>query len=105
MKLDNVIVSMRLDHIERFEKRDAWDRLAKAHVAYLPSEVETDEDESRIFDLTILGMQLTLMRDDALSFGRGRKKVHEIAKLQLRKRSRNSWQTTACKRGGFGSSR
>jgi len=50
-------------------------------VAGLPSEVATDDIESRLFDLTALRMQLALIEGDGGGFERHRKRVVEIAML------------------------
>ncbi|MCH7857288.1 MAG: hypothetical protein IIB37_11100 [Gemmatimonadetes bacterium] len=50
-------------------------------MAGLPSEIETDEIESRLFDLKALRMQLALAEDDPVAFENHRKRVVEIAML------------------------
>ena len=59
MNRENFIVRMHLEAVNRFRERTAWEQLSDAdrellqdEVAGLPSEVETDEIESRMFDLT-----------------------------------------------------
>ena len=67
MHRENFIVRMHLEAVDRFRERPTWEQLSDAdrevlqrEVAGLPSEVETDEIESRRFDLTALRMQLAL---------------------------------------------
>ena len=67
MNRENFIVRMRLEAVERFRRRESWERLTasdvdilQSEVAGLPSEIETDDIESRLFDLTALKMQLAL---------------------------------------------
>ena len=79
---------MRLEAVERFRRRESWERLTASdveilqkEVAGLPSEVETDDIESRLFDLTALRMQLALAEGDAGTFERHHQRVMEIAML------------------------
>ena len=77
-----------LEAVERFRQRASWERLTasdvdilRSGVAGLPSEIETDDIESRLFDLTALKMQLALAEGDAGTFERHRGRVVEIAML------------------------
>ena len=88
MNPENFIVRMRLEPVNRFKDREAWKKLSEddreelqAHVAGLPSELETDEIECRMFDLTALRMQLAHVEGDVSMFERLRKKVVEIATM------------------------
>ena len=88
MNPENFIVRMHLEAVERFRQRKSWDELAasdvevlETEVAGLPSEVETDDIESRLFDLTALKMQLALAEGDAGTFERYRRRVVEIAMM------------------------
>ena len=94
MNRDNFIVRMHLEAVDRFQKREAWEQLSDAErntlareVAGLPSELETDDIESRMFDLTALRMQLALAEGDAGTFESHRKRVIEIAMLLEEKTS------------------
>lgn len=88
MNIENFIVRMRLETVERFQKIEAWKELSEddAHdlsteVAGLPSEIETDDMEARMFDLTALQMQLGHVEGNRSVLERLRKKVIEIAGL------------------------
>jgi type I restriction enzyme, R subunit len=88
MNRENFIVRMHLETIERFQERVVWDGLSESdretlqrEVAGLPSEIATDDIESRLFDLTALRMQLGLVEGDESGFERHRKRVVEIAML------------------------
>ncbi|MYD69506.1 MAG: DUF4145 domain-containing protein [Acidobacteria bacterium] len=88
MNRQNFIVRMQLESVERFQKRKAWERLSasdveilQSDVAGLPSEVATDDVESRLFDLTALKMQLALAEGDTHTFERHRQRIVEIAML------------------------
>ncbi len=88
MNRENFIVRMQLEAVERFRQRESWERLTASdveilqrEVAGLPSEVETDDIESRLFDLTALRMQLALAEGDPGTFERHRRRVVEIAML------------------------
>ena len=88
MNRENFIVRMQLEAVERFRQRASWERLTasdvevlQSEVAGLPSEIETDDIESRLFDLTALKMQLALAEGDTGTFERHRRRVVEIAML------------------------
>ena len=88
MNPDNFIVRMHLEAVERFQQPDAWEDLSESdretlqrEVAGLPSEIATDDIESRLFDLTALRMQLALVEGDQGAFERHRQRVVEIAML------------------------
>ncbi|MCU0794616.1 MAG: DEAD/DEAH box helicase family protein [Akkermansiaceae bacterium] len=86
MNPDNFLVRAQLQHVERFQNPKAWDSLTESdiheieqHLAGLPSQIETDEIESRFFDLTALRMQLAVVEGDPAGFEGNRRKVIEIA--------------------------
>ena len=88
MNRENFIVRMQLEAVQRFQQRDSWKKLTttdveilQSEVARLPSEIETDEIESRLFDLTALKMQLAFAEGDRGSFEQRRRRVVEIAML------------------------
>ena len=88
MHRDNFIVRMHLEAVDRFRERTTWDKLSDAdrevlqrEVAGLPSEVETDEIESRMFDLTALRMQLALAESNMSAVERHRLRMVDIAML------------------------
>ena len=88
MNPENFIVRLHQETVDRFQKRGAWLNLSESdraslsnEVAGLPSEVETDDVESRLFDLTLLRMQVALAEGDQTGYESGRKRVVEIAML------------------------
>ena len=88
MNRENFIVRMQLEAVERFQRRESWERLTpsdveilQSEVAGLPSEIDTDDIESRLFDLTALKMQLAFAEGDAGTFEQHRRRVVEIAML------------------------
>ena len=88
MNRENFIVRMQLETVERFRQRESWERLTasdvetlRSEVAGLPSEIETDDIESRLFDLTALKMQLAFAEGDTGTFEKQRRRVVEIAML------------------------
>lgn len=88
MNQENFIVRMQLEAVGRFRERDAWDELSEAdlsvletQVAGLPSEMETDEIEARMFDLTLLRTQLALAQHATAGFESYRRRIAEIAML------------------------
>ena len=88
MNRENFIVRMQLEAVARFRERESWKRLTASdvellqnEVAGLPSEIETDDIESRLFDLKTLKMQLALAEGDTGTFEKHRRRVVEIAML------------------------
>lgn len=88
MSRDNFIVRLQLEAVERFQDRNNWQTLTDTdratlsnNVAGLPSALETDDIESRLFDLTALRMQLALLDGNTTSFETARRRVTEIAQL------------------------
>ena len=88
MNRENFIVRMQLEAVERFQQRGSWEQLTasdieilQSEVAGLPSEIETDDIESRLFDLTALKMQLAFAEGDTGTFEQHRRRVVEIAML------------------------
>ena len=88
MHRENFIVRMHLEAVDRFRDRTTWDKLSDAdrevlqrEVAWLPSEVETDEIESRMFDLSALRMQLALAEGNMSPVERHRLRMVDIAML------------------------
>ena len=88
MNRENFIVRMNLESVDHFQKREAWDQLTdddqetlQRQVAGLPTEIETGDIESRLFDLTALKMQLALAEGQPADFEKRRQRVVEIAML------------------------
>ena len=88
MNRENFIVRMHLEAVDRFRERTTWAQLNDAdrevlqrEVAGLPSEVETDEIESRMFDLTALRMQVALAEGNMSAVESHRQRMVEIAML------------------------
>ena len=88
MNRENFIVKMHLEAVNRFRERKAWEQLSDSdvdtlqrEVAGLPNETETDDIESRMFDLTALRMQLALAEGNQTVLESHRRRVVEIAML------------------------
>ena len=88
MNRDNFIVRMQLEAVERFLHRQSWEQLTttdveilQSEVAGLPGEIETEDIESRLFDLTALKMQLAFAEGDTGTLEWLRRRVVEIAML------------------------
>ena len=88
MNRENFIVRMHLEPVERFQRQEAWAKLSEAdrnvlhhEVAGLPSELATDDIESRLFDLMALRMQLANVEGNDRDFETNRKRVVEIAQM------------------------
>ena len=91
--LDNFVVRPRRRLIERYSNAEAWGSLTPdslselAHqVAGLPSEIETDEEEAKRFDLLILNLQLAVLKSSQ-GFVRLRDQVIAFAGLLEEKAS------------------
>ena len=88
MNRENFIVRMHLEPVERFQRQEAWAKLSEAdrnvlhhEVAGLPSELATDDIESRLFDLLALRMQLANVEGNDRDFETNRLRVVEIAAM------------------------
>jgi type I restriction enzyme R subunit len=88
MNRENFIVRMHLEAVNLYREREAWEQLGDAdherlqrEVAGLPSEIDTDEIESRMFDLTALRMQLALAEGETGVYESHRRRMVEIAML------------------------
>ena len=93
MNVDNFVVRPRRRLVERYAKPDAWGNLQPAaltelaqEVAGLPSELESEDEEAKRFDLLILNLQLALLRAEP-SFVRLRDQLKAIAGLLEEKTS------------------
>ncbi|SMP40736.1 type I restriction enzyme, R subunit [Desulfonatronum zhilinae] len=88
MNRANFIVRMHLEAVERFQQRGAWERLSEAdrhvlesEIAGLPNELPSEDIESRLFDLTLLRMQLAHTEGNAAVFESQRQRVVDMAML------------------------
>jgi len=86
MNRENFIVRMNREAVERFQNRSRWNDLNESDrktlqrdLAGLPSEIEADEIECRMFDLKALRMQLALLEGDKGGFEAQRRRIVEIA--------------------------
>ncbi len=86
MNADNFLVRPHLKHVERFSHRQTWEKLSEqdihdavTHLAGLPTEVEDDDLEAKLFDLRLLRMQLALVQDDSAQYEKDRLIVVAIA--------------------------
>ena len=83
----SIILSFGLNdkHVERFKNRENWNNLDTEkfselfhHVAGLPAELEKEDITAKLFDLTCLQLQLSLIEKSA-AFVRLKKRVQDIA--------------------------
>jgi type I restriction enzyme R subunit len=88
LEKENFIVRMHLQAVERFQNREVWKDLNEAdlttlqrEVADLPNQLDEEAIESRLFDLTVLRMQLALAEGETSAFEHRRIQVVEIARL------------------------
>ncbi|MGB9940217.1 DEAD/DEAH box helicase family protein [Methanosarcina sp.] len=87
MNLDNFIVRPRRRLVEKYSKPEAWIKLSSEdlselshEVAGLPSELQSESEEAKRFDLLVLNLQLALLRSEP-GFERLRDQVRNIAGL------------------------
>lgn len=87
MNLDNFVVRPWRRLVERYAKPEAWTSLSaealtelSRDVAGLPSELESENEEAKRFDLLVLSLQLSLLRHEP-GFARLRERVEQIAGL------------------------
>ncbi len=87
MNMENFVVRPQRRLVEKYAAREAWISLSAdsmgelaRDVAGLPSEIETDDEEARRFDLLILNLQLAMLRSEP-GFTRLRDQVKAIADL------------------------
>ena len=86
MHEENFLVRARLRYVERFRIKESWNNLSVEDVqdlvnnlAGLPSQVEDDDVDAKLFDLRLLRMQLAQVQDDPAQFEKDRKTVVQIA--------------------------
>ena len=72
MHLDNFVVRPKRHLVEKYARREAWARLPGAavgelaeEVAGLPSQLPSEHEEAKRFDLLILNLQLAVLHGDA----------------------------------------
>ncbi len=87
MNIDNFVVRPRRRIVEKYAKPEAWIVLSPEalselshHVAGLPSELDSENEEAKRFDLLVLKLQLAILRSEP-GFSRLRDQVKEIAGL------------------------
>ena len=93
MNVDNFVVRPRREVVERYAKPAAWARLSgEAHeelahqVAGLPSQLESEAEESKRFDLLMLNLELALLQKEP-AFVRLREQVKALASVLEEKAS------------------
>jgi len=86
MNPENFIVRKKLESVRKFQSLKKWEKLSDDdaidllnNVAGLPSQLQHDDIESRMFDLTALRLQLALLKDDKAAYEKNRKRVIQIA--------------------------
>lgn len=86
MNRQNFSVRGQLEAVERFQDRATWHNLSESdrealrtQIAGLPTQTSQDDIEARMFDLTILRMQLACAEGNRGVFEKHRKRVIEIA--------------------------
>lgn len=93
MNIDNFIVRPHRRFVEKYAHLDAWTSLSKdgrrdlaEHVAGLPSELASEDEEAKRFDLLLLRLQLAVLHSEP-AFERLRDQVIAIAGLLEEKAS------------------
>jgi type I restriction enzyme R subunit len=87
MNLDNFIVRAKRRTVEKFAKKDAWEKLSAEdrkelaeEIASLPTQMERESEEAKRFDLLVLNLQLALLGKEP-AYERLRDQVVKIAGL------------------------
>lgn len=83
MNVDNFVVRPKRRLVEIYAKPEAWKSLVAdrvAELAGLPTELESEDEEAKRFDLLILNLQLAILRAEP-AFTRLRDQVRTIASL------------------------
>ena len=87
MNLDNFLVRPKRRVVEKFAEREAWSTLDEDDlhalsndVAGLPSELESEDEEAKRFDLLMYRLQLAILRQEP-AFSRLRNSVIEVGSL------------------------
>ncbi len=85
MNLDNFVVRPKRQYVESWRVTERWERLADderhellQHVADLPTERATEDEEVKRFDLMVFSCELALLRSEN-RFEKLREKIKEIA--------------------------
>ena len=85
MNIENFVVRPQRRLVEKYAQPEAWLAMSledmatlSGQVAGLPSELETEPEETKRFDLLVLKLQLALLREEP-AFTRPREQVKEIA--------------------------
>jgi len=93
MNVDNFVVRAKRRFVEKYAKPEAWNSLTgdaigelTHEVAGLPSELDSEAEEAKRFDLLILNLQLAILRAEP-AFARLRDQVMAIAGLLEEKSS------------------
>jgi type I restriction enzyme R subunit len=93
MNLDNFVVRPHRRLVEKYAKPEAWLSVAREamtdlsrNVAGLPTELDSESEEAKRFDLLVLNLQLALLRSEP-GFARLRDRVKAIAGLLSEKSS------------------
>jgi type I restriction enzyme R subunit len=87
MNMDNFVVRPHRQLVEKFAAAGAWESISDDdaidlvdEVASLPTELDAEPEEARRFDVTMLNLQLAVVRTDAV-FTKLRDQVKTIARL------------------------
>lgn len=102
MKLENFIVRPGRRLVEKYARPEAWTTLSSEslgeladQVAGLPSEIETDDEEAKRFDLLMLRLQLAQLHSEP-GFVRLRDQVKGLWGCSRRKRT-SPWCSNSCR--------
>lgn len=87
MNLDNFVVRPKRKYVEKYAKNEAWTHLKlediealKHHVSSLPTELESDAEEAKRFDLLMLRTQLAVLQNSS-ELARLSEQTRKIASL------------------------
>lgn len=87
MNLDNFVVRPKRKYVEKYAKENTWEQLKiedieamKQHVSSLPTEIESDAEEAKRFDLLMLRTQLAVLQNGS-DLSRLSEQIRKIASL------------------------
>ncbi len=87
MNLDNFVVRAKRRIVEKFAKKEAWEKLSESdrqelasEIAGLPTQLERESEEAKRFDMLMLNVQLAVLKAEP-TFERLRDQVIKIAGL------------------------
>lgn len=87
MNVENFIVRPHRQYVDRYTKKDAWNKLGPTdlldlteHVASLPSQLLDEDEDAKRFDMLVLQSQLCILKESS-GFDALKQRIQTIARL------------------------